>query len=495
MRGIKALVPHRRALPVALVLALSACAITGDAERSVREGVRLTEEQLDASRAAQRGEVLRVDRPYYGSAVPVRRGSRQGDALPKRLEGARGVSIRLPGQSDIRAIAAAITDATDLPVNIRTRYILPEGDVVEVPIGTRMALAYEGPLSALLDRIGARMDVGWTHERGTITINRMITRDFRVALPLGTTTLSDTTGIASGASITSERALDPWGDLSARLAPLAPAPARVTLAPATGRVTIFGPPSVQAAARKVIEDTKATASARIGLEVGVYFVDSDKAEEFGLRTSGFQIGQNIARSGSSLIIGDGGVRLSRGDSAINLDALSRERAVVDYRRASAIGQSGTIIPIDISEDRSYIANVTTERGDDNNPGTAQYEIGALTTGLQIVALPRLIDDQQIQLSLTISQRAFRGFDPDVLSRTGTIQAPTVDNRALRNETVLAPGEVLVLSGYEQERSLSGASGLGFLRAIGLGGKREAGRRKVRMVVLVRPSLIPGGGRS
>ena len=39
---------------------------------------------------------------------------------------------------------------------------------------------------------------------------------------------------------------------------------------------------MQAAARRVIEDTQATASARIGLEVAVYFVDSDKAGEFGL---------------------------------------------------------------------------------------------------------------------------------------------------------------------------------------------------------------------
>ena len=69
---------------------------------------------------------------------------------------------------------------------------------------------------------------------------------------------------------------------------------------------------------------------------------------------------------------------------------------------------------------------------------------------------------------------------------------------IQNESVLAPGETLVLSGYEQELSRRDRSGIGFFKAIGLGGKTGAQVRKVRMVVLVRPSLIPlvprrGGG--
>ena len=215
-------------------LALSACDVDRQAGRDINAGKKLTAEQLAAQRAAQRGEVLKVDAPFYGSAVAVTRGSRQGDPLPGALEGARGVSLKLPGQSDIRTIAAAITAASDMQINIRTRYVIGDGDVVEVPIGTRMRIDYQGPLSRLMDRIAARMDVAWTHGNGTITIDRMITQDYRVPLPVGTTTITDTAQIQSGPGISSSREIRPWEELEARLQPLAPPPARVTLSPGSG---------------------------------------------------------------------------------------------------------------------------------------------------------------------------------------------------------------------------------------------------------------------
>ena len=101
--------------------------------------------------------------------------------------------------------------------------------------------------------------------------------------------------------------------------------------------------------------------------------------------------------------------------------------------------------------------------------------------------------RRIQLALTMTQRAFRGFDEDVEARSG-IQTPTVDNRSIRNQTVLAPGETLVLSGYEQNVASVGDSGFGPLRRLGIGGARNAAQQKIRMVVLVRPTLIPSGGR-
>ena len=118
--------------------------------------------------------------------------------------------------------------------------------------------------------------------------------------------------------------------------------------------------------------------------------------------------------------------LSRGSSFVSFEALARDSAVVDYRLAATVAQSGVVTPIALTEERSYIRNVTTERGDDNNPGKTSYEIGELETGLSIAALARLVEGRRIQLAISFSQRAFRGFDADVLARTGTIQAPTVD---------------------------------------------------------------------
>ena len=477
-----------------LALALPACdaGIRSDAEAGLENGRRLTAAERVRMRAVQRGEILREERPFYGTAVEVERGAVSGTPLPRRVEGARGISLRLGGQADVETVAAAITASTDIPVNIRTRYVLEGGEVVSVPIGTRMEVSgYEGPLSAFLDRLGARMDVGWSYDGAVVTIDRMTRRTWRVALPFGRTEVTESTSLSDGAvSMETARTIDPWQDLQDRLAPVAPPPATVTISRHAGRVEVFGPPSVQKAAAAVLEDVTATASIRIGLDVGVYFVDTDRADEFGVGVVADGTIGEFRATVAAAATGDaaGGLVVSRNADNVSFLALARDSAVVDYRLASSVAQSGVITPIALTNERSYIRNVTRERADDNNPGTVTYEIADLETGISIAALPRLVGDRRIQLGLTLSQRSLVRFDkplPDV-----ALTLPDVDNRQLRNETVLSPGETLVLSGYEQDVVLRADRGVGFLRRFGIGGGTEASRRKVRMVVLVRPTLIP-----
>ena len=547
-------------------LTLAGCdpEIREDANLGISDGQRLTQDQRDLLRAQLDGRVYREDKPFYGSAVDVKRGKVSGKPLPKSVEGARGISLRLSGQSDVRTIAAAITQVSDIPVNIRTRYIVGEGDVIEVPIGTKMRVDHEGALSAFLDRLAARMDVAWAYDGTVITIDRMTRRTWRVPLPIGETKITENstitgTAVASGEEsggdagsnsdlkITTTRTLDPWKDLEDRLAPLAPSPANVSLTPEVGRVEVFGPPSVQKAVGAVLEDVAATANIRIGLDVAVYFVDTDKADEFGVgiganlrglgsfkgrdvdgtviidnAVGGLDITGNIGEAISLVSTGQGGgIVLSRDASYISFEALARDDSVVDYRLASAVAQSGVITPIAITYRENYVESKTVERSttdtnDDarnppvnpadppiNPPATTtqaasqrtSYNVKTLQTGLSIAALPRLIDNRQIQLSLT-----FNYSDGIIEPLVSDLQTPKTNNREIRNQTVLAPGETLVLSGYEQDISRQNDSGVGVFRRIGLGGKTEARRKKVRMIIMVRPTLIPArsprqGGRS
>ena len=496
-----------------LVCALTACEVIEQAGSDIADGRKLTAEQLAAQRAAQRGEVLKVDRPYYGSAVNVERGSQQGKPLPKALEGARGISIKLTGQSDISTIASAITQVSDIPVSVRTRYILPDGDVVEVPIGSRMPVDFEGPLSRLLDQIGSRMDVAWTHEDGGITIDRMVTRDYRVPLPTSSTKFTSELGGATGTDdsntsigVETNQESDPWSDLTDRLTAITPTPAQLTVLRSSGRVSVFGPPSVQKKVISVLEDIEIIYGQRVGLEVGVYFLNANEAEDFGLKTAGYRIGGSIARGSSKIIaIGtglDAGLRYNDARGTVDLQALAQDAAVVDFRLASTIAQSGQVAPIAITRHQTYIkSSKTTSEGSSTIPGTTvtstEIEPGEVVYGLSIHAIPRIIDDDRIQLVLTVLQSDLvGGVIKQLGSGVNTIGAPELDQRAIQNQSILSPGETLVLSGYEQNLSSTSRSGVGLLKAIGLGGKVSAQTRKVRMVVLVRPTLIPQGrGRS
>jgi hypothetical protein len=50
----------------------------------------------------------------------------------------------------------------------------------------------------------------------------------------------------------------------------------------------------------------------------------------------------------------------------------------------------------------------------------------------------------------------------------------------------------VLSGYEQEVATRSNSGTGAARFLGLGGSAKGSTRKIRMIVLVRPTIMPVG---
>lgn len=479
--------------------------IRRDAQAGLDRGQRLTAAQRARLKAQQAGEVIREDRPFYGSAVPVKRGSQRGKPLPAQLEGARGFSISLQGRSDVQTIAAAITAASDIPVNIRTRYVLPEGDVVEVPIGGRMTASFEGSLSAFLDRLSARMDIGWHYNGTVITLDRMVRRTWRIALPFGQTEMASAVSPDGGASVNVTRRLNGWEDLKLRLDPLAPPPARVTLAPETGRVTVFGPPSVIATAGAVLEDVAATAAMRIGLDVAVYFLDSEKADSFGigLTNAGGSFanggGRDVAGILSAAVSGDlasagtgGTLTIRRGSASIDFRALARDRAVVDYRLGSTVAQSGAASPIALTRTQNFVSKreVSTEEG----VTTVEVSTESLETGIAITALPRLIDRQTIQLALTLSQRDLVSLE-EFGEGDSKVQLPVTDTRTLRNDSVLAPGEVLIFSGYEQEVSESNKRGAGLFNRIGLGGENSARRRLVRMVVMVRPTLIPVRGGS
>ena len=490
-------------LPVllGLALALPGCdaGIRTDAGDGLEKGRRLTAAERVRMRAVQRGEILREGRPFYGTAVEVERGAVSGTPLPRQVEGARGLSLRLAGQADVRTIAGAITAATDIPVNIRMQYVLADGSVVRVPIGTRMEVRdYEGPLSAFLDRLAARMDVAWAYDGTVVTIDRMTRRTWRVALPFGRTEMNESASLANDTvSVNTVRTIDPWQDLEDRLAALAPPPAQVTLSPQTGRVEALGPPSVLAALDSAIRDVTEVAATRIGLEVAVYWVLADRADEFGVgagvEATGGGFGAALAAAAGGLA--DGGLVISRGESTIGFLALARDVAVVDYRLASTVAQSGVVTPIQITREENFVRSATREDApDEDDPGSVTFEVDTLETGLSVAALPRLVGPRRIQLALTLRIRELVDM-PDIQGGSDTyIQLPIVDNREIRNQTVLAPGETLVLSGYEQEYSRDEEEGLGFLRRIGLGGASEAATYKARMVLLVRPTLIPSGGR-
>jgi type II secretory pathway component GspD/PulD (secretin) len=338
------------------------------------------------------------------------------------------------------------------------------------------------------------MDVAWGYDGTAITFDRMETRTYSVPLPSGTsnfeTTMSGISGNGStrSASLSRSSAQDPWADIEAQLAPITPSPASTTFARNLGRVTVFGPPSVQKKAALIIDDFHKVYSTRIALEVAVFFVDAEKSDniETNLSLSGTD-GSFTGVAGA--LTGNGVATLSRGDVTVNFRALAKDASVVDYRMGSTVAQSGVVSPIVLTRAQNYVSKTTTTTSDGTT--STSIETATVDTGVSIHALPRLIDNRRIQLSLTIFQNDLTNLQT-FNAGTSTVQLPTIDQRALQNDSVLTPGETLVLSGYEQEVASRSNAGTGAARFLGLGGSAKGSTRKIRMIVLVRPTLMPVG---
>jgi len=473
---------------------LTACDGIQAADESLGRVTRLTADQKERQSAAMRGEVHRVDRPYYGEAVVVERGATKGKPLPKAVEGARSFSLA-GNRLSMSDIAQEVTKQTGLVAKVKTRYLTPDGDSLTVPVGGSVKIKHEGSLSSALDKVAASLDVDWEYDGTAIIFNRMVTRDYRVSLPVGKSSLkTNINGISGGSrSVSMSRNIEefsPWDDLTTSLARVAPPPGAVTISQNAGRVSVFGPPSVQKEAARVIESMEKTFSTRIGLEVAVFFVDAEKSDDFGL---GMQLGTRIGTTDAAItgiagvLSGNGVATLSRGAKALNFKALAKDSSVVDYRIGSTIAQSGVISPIILTRAQNYVAKSTTTTAD--GVSSTSIETATVDTGISIHALPRLIGKNKIQLSLTLLQNDLTSLD-SFESGTSTVQLPTIDQRAIQNDTVLAPGETLILSGYEQESSSRSNSGAGRAGFFGLGGTAKGSKRKIKMVVLVRPALIP-----
>ena len=350
-----------------------------------------------------------------------------------------------------------------------------------------------GRSPGLLDRLSAKFDLTWSFDGAAIRFDRMVSVIHDVPLPPTAGSIgTEVGGVQTGASsVTTSKTveIDPWAELDAALAQVIAHPATVNLAKNTGKVTVFGPPSVQRTAAKVIDRFAEVYSQRIGLEIATYFVDSTDKDDFALGTflqgvfgdETISLGQGLLETGS---VGNVAIVGGQWDgSAINFRALASKSNVVDYRHSTTIGQNGVVAPVSLLSTQNYVRESSTETADDGSVKLS-LKVDTIDTGLSIFALPRIVDGDQIQLSLWILEASLNS-----LQKFGTIQLPKTDHRAIDYTVLLAPGETLVIGGYEQETVRRDQEGTGVAGFFGLGGSARAEVITTSMVVLVRPTII------
>ena len=542
-------------------LLLASCGLLDDPKRDTAIEQRTLEVDTLADRLEDslQATVREVNRPWYGSSLPEPDARKPFSPLLSRPD-----SVLLQGVEEVSLaeISDVIKQSTGHPVLLRRNYPGIEGTPVEVVVSERHPMEYQGSLAHVLDRISAQYDVFWDFDGTTITLDPMRIRRWTLPIPVGTTEYQQTSaGLGGGTttvSTSTSQALDPWASLENLLYTDLVAPAAISVFRDLGQLVVLGRPSDHARVSRAIEEQLEIYQKRIGLEVGVYYVDTNEFDQFNLqltallrRDSGqpflattgsavpsagrvrvfdsqrapdteavgaarneliqaraaevnaqrlvdnevwtggeeaptreeVEAGLTSAKAKTAVAEGNlarlvqAGARATPATNFLDFQRLATNGAVVDYRQGSSVTLSGVATPIVISRIRNYISSQSLDE-----EGRITLETDTIDEGVSIHAIPRLVGPGQIQLSLTVLQNSLISLD-NFSTPSATVQLPTTDHRAISSDTLLRPGETLILSGYEQER-INTSKASGFL-GIGRGG--ETG--KIRMVILVRPALL------
>ena len=538
---------------------LASCGLLDDPERetAVTQGTAEIEALVERLETSLQSNVREVDRPWHGSSQPQ---ETERPAFSPLLSRQDAIHLQSTDNVSLIELATILEQTTRLPVQVRTFYSDSEDQPLEFIVTERHPMDYRGSLGHVLDQIASSYDIFWDFDGTTITLEPLKTRRWFLPIPIGATQFDQSSsGLGGGTttiSTSTNHTLDPWNSLERLLQRELVAPANIGIYRDIGQLVVLGRPSDMARIERAIKEQLFIYRHRIGLEIAVYYVNTDDLDQFNIQltallrrgsglpqvvTTGSAVppAGNVRVFGSQTVPGNqavttaGNVLLqaraaeenaqrlvsnpslrgadlteaealaalttARANTAaaanslaqaqsislegatpatfLDFQNLATNEAVVDYRQGSSVTLSGVPTPIVLSRISNYVSSVSIDE-----EGRTTLETSTINEGISIHAIPRLIERNQIQLTLTVLQNALVALQR-FASGSASLQLPTTDHRSVSADTVLRPGETLILSGYEQDVTLTGNS-RGFL-----GTGRRGETTKIRMVVLVRPALL------
>ena len=472
-----------------------------------------TEALAEKSEVLRYGGTVDADRAFYGRTLNS--GFDQfavdhGKPFPKQFEREDSFEIVMPKPVSLDEIELLMQELTDLNVILRNSSSFGDedsnsdtesgGKAGNSSLGKKIRINHKGGLSQLVRIIASRFDLAWTFDGETIIFNTVETRRYNLPIPStnGEVTASLNGVDAGGNSVTSSRSFSfgPWEEINNALTSVVGSNGQVSISSNAGQVTIFAPPSIQEEAARIIKTFYDIYSRRIGLEIATFYVDTSKSAELAvdLGVTGSSGDLNTARLGRGTLDVLNGVTGStlisnRYTVNFNLRNIADSAGVIDYQVSNTVAQHGVVTPVVLTNSRNYVSSRNTIQTAEGGSSTS-IETDAISSGISIYTLPRLMNDGKIHLSIWINQADLNSLVSFDTGNGNIVQLPDTDQRALEYTLIMNPGETLVMGGYEQERSMSeGSGGVGRAGALGLQKNRKGDTKRTRMIFMVRPTLI------
>ena len=357
-------------------------------------------------------------------------------------------------------------------------------------LGGSSRVEFEGSLPSVLDALAAARGLEWSYDGDRVLFRQFVLRRYRIAaLPTEASVSSKVGAYESSASI------DLASDVESSLRLAAGSGSVVSFSRGTGIATINATPEAQRRVARLVSNLNSELTAQIAFDVNILTVNLSMSESRGVDVRalvGKGSGSTVSWTGkhevaSSPAVVNIGVIEGKIDIEAVVRALSRTGGVSVETRAGAATVNNRIVPVEVVRQTAYARKVEAVPGEDGTTRTT-IEPGMLTTGLEMHLLPRLLNDQEIFLRFGIELSDLNEL-AEFTSDRQTIQLPKVSTTSFEQSAILGNGQILILAGFERDRTVadrsSGGDGFGAL----FGGKSEARIERISTILLIRPRIL------
>lgn len=389
--------------------------------------------------------------------------------------------------------------------------------------------SWNGSLAGLLNLMCARTGTFWRYHHGQVRVFLSDTRVFKVAVLPGNTGLQSNisnAGSSGGASssgasggngqsgsttqsATMNSVLNTYTDIKNSIKTILDqsksasaqggtnelqVPTSVAVNHSAGEVIVTATPPELRTVGRYIKQMNRQMSQNVFIDMHIYSVTLSASNNYNLNiTAAFnRLGPGISplkiQSPSVAGIPSSAGELSGGIASGAVTASAVAQALASQGRVSLV-TSGSVIalngqptPLQVSNQISYLASVTSTQTANVGSSTSLTP-GQFPTGFSGSFLP-LVRGNDILLEYSINLTQNLGLT-SYSSGGSSIQLPNLATQAFMQRVDIRSGQTLILSGFEQDSNQNTHAGTGSSHFWGLGGGATASRSKTALVVVIR----------
>jgi len=527
-------------------------------DRRTDQASRLSEEAQTPSAKKSFDPLTVTDKIWAGSASMR---LYRGIPLPDKYEGPRGVTLIASDSLMLSDIAASISSQTGIPVRVSSDVGSPGGpsggvaqqltpDAIARQTGATaasaiatdesMPVAYEGPLSGLLDLIAGHYGINWRFDGASVSFSRYETRVFMVESLPGTQRvkdgLKDEDNSGSGSSSSSAAAggsysasssgslsqssemnveMKVWDELSSTITAMLGGVGSVVVSPSSGTVSVTTTPELMRTIAKFMEEENKRLSQQIAVNVEIYAVTLSEGTDFSmtfdealksLTSVGASYSGPTGPTGTTTpTYGTGDITTGittgsiSGGGSLSVAILNGKISGL-FSTLSTIGDTTRVaqFPLTtlnnrtvsrrIGKDRTYVASISNTDSTSSSYSSSTVTPGTVREGFSLQLTPRLLDDGRIMLQYSMSLIDIvnmASFD----TGAGTIQLPETSSRVFVQQAMLKSGSTLIIGGYDDEQVSQSSQGVGSPFNYFFGGGASNSKERTMLFIAITPQVL------